>query len=132
MQIHWMRRALVAATLLAVPAFGQIGIYIGTPPPPLRYEVQPPMPGPGYVWNEGYWNNEGGRYHWMPGVWNRPPYEGANWNHPHYDHYRQGWQMHQGHWDNQGPGNGRGNDGHGNNGHGNDGHGNQGDHGHGH
>ncbi len=88
-------------TLAAAPAFSQIHVYIGTPPPPIRYEVRPPMPGDGYAWVDGYWGTVGNRYEWVPGRWNRPPYAGAYWNHPHYDHYEQGWQMHEGHWDHE-------------------------------
>jgi len=91
--------ALVAA--LAVPAFGQIGIFIGRTPPPLRYEMRPPAPGEGYQWIDGYWGNNGGRYVWVGGRWDRPPYEGAYWSHPHYDRYDRGWQMHEGHWDHE-------------------------------
>jgi hypothetical protein len=25
----------------------------------------------------------------------------AYWTHPHYDHYREGWQCHEGHWDHE-------------------------------
>jgi hypothetical protein len=77
----------LAASALAVPAFGQIHVYIGTAPPALRYD--------------GYWGDRGGRYVWVPGVWQRPPYAGAYWTHPHYDHYQQGWQVHEGHWDHE-------------------------------
>ena len=97
-KMNWFVGA-VAAVAVASPAFGQIGIYIGAPPPPIQYEAPPPMPGPGYVWQDGYWGNDGGRYLWRPGRWNQPPYPNAYWNHPHYDHYQQGWQMHEGHWD---------------------------------
>jgi hypothetical protein len=98
MNIKWITGAVVAVAL-TVPAFSQIGIYIGHTPPPLRVEVRPAMPGPGYAWVDGYWGNQGGRYVWVAGRWNQPPYPGATWNHPHYDHYRQGWQYHEGHWD---------------------------------
>ena len=93
--------AAVAAAL-AIPAAAQVsvGVRIGrTPPPPLRYEVRSRAPGPGYVWVDGYWGWDRGRYVWMPGVWQRPPYAGAYWNHPHYDHYADGWHLHEGHWD---------------------------------
>ncbi len=90
--------ALLCSTL-AAPAFSQVGVYIGTPPPPLRYEVPPPIPGEGYTWIDGYWNWGGSRYAWVPGRWERPPYAGAYWSHPHYDHYDRGWQMQSGHWD---------------------------------
>jgi len=91
----------VAASALAVPAFSQIQVYIGPPPPPIRYEVRPPMPEEGFVWVDGYWGPRAGRYVWVPGSWQRPPYPGAYWSHPHYDHYRQGWQVHEGHWDHE-------------------------------
>ncbi len=72
----WIAAAVTTAAL-AVPAFGQVGIYIGRTPPPLRYEARPPMPGEGYAWVDGYWNWGGSRYVWVPGVWNRPTYAGA-------------------------------------------------------
>ncbi len=100
----WILSGLIAASL-AAPAFGQIGLYIGTAPPPLRYETRPPMPGNGYVWIDGYWAVRGNHYVWTSGRWDRPPYPGAYWSHPHYDHYSQGWQVHEGHWDHEDHGN---------------------------
>ena len=97
---RWAIHGLIATTL-ALPAFAQVGIIIGTPPPPLRYERRPPMPGEGYQWIDGYWGVNGGRYVWVPGRWDRPPYPGAYWSHPHYDHYQEGWRMHEGHWDHE-------------------------------
>jgi hypothetical protein len=76
----------IALLAFTAPAIAQIHVYIGGAPPPLRYEVRPAMPGEGYVWTEGYWGDRGGRYVWMPGVWVRPPYAGASWSHPHWDH----------------------------------------------
>ena len=38
------------------------------------------MPGEGYAWVDGYWGDRGGRYVWVPGVWQRPPYAGAYWS----------------------------------------------------
>jgi hypothetical protein len=94
---------LVVASALSIPATGQIGIYIGSAPPALRYEERGPEPGPGCTWVEGYWAPNGRHYRWVAGRWDRPPYEGAYWNHPHYDHQRQGWQLHEGHWDRENP-----------------------------
>jgi hypothetical protein len=91
--------SIFAASALVVPAFSQIQVYIGPPPPPIRYDVRPPMPAEGYAWVDGYWGQRSGRYVWFPGRWQQPPYAGAYWTHPHYDHYQQGWQMHEGHWD---------------------------------
>jgi hypothetical protein len=76
MKTKWIA-SLVLASALATPAFAGVGVYIGAAPPPLRYEVRPAMPGPGYVWVDGYWNWYGGRYVWRPGVWQRPPYAGT-------------------------------------------------------
>ena len=97
---HWIAGLLLAGALTA-PALAQVGVgvYIGQTPPPLRYEVPPPSPGPDFLWIDGYWNWVGSRYVWVPGRWDRSPYPGAYWTHPHYDHYDRGWQMHPGHWD---------------------------------
>jgi hypothetical protein len=100
MKTKWLPAVALIATL-SVPAFAQIGIYIGRTPPPLRYEARPAIPGEGYQWIDGYWGVSSGRYAWVGGRWERPPYPGAYWSHPHYDHYQQGWQMHEGHWDHE-------------------------------
>ena len=95
--------ALAVCTALTAPASAQIGfgISIGHTPPPIRYERRPPAPGQGYAWVDGYWGVNRGRYVWVPGRWDRPPYAGAYWSHPHYDHYQDGWHLHEGHWDHE-------------------------------
>jgi hypothetical protein len=100
MKTKWLA-SLILASAVSLPAFAGVGVYIGVAPPPLRYEVRPAIPGPGYAWVDGYWNWYGGRYVWVPGVWRRPPYAGAYWSHPHYDHYDRGWAYHEGHWDHE-------------------------------
>lgn len=99
---------LLLATAIVIPTAAQVSVYIGSAPPPLRIETRGPMPGPGYAWVEGYWAPNGHHYRWVQGRWDRPPYEGAYWNHPHYDHYQQGWQLHEGHWDHEDHDNGHG------------------------
>ncbi len=98
-----MKRTLLCGLFLAAaltaPVQAQISVYIGAPPPPLRYEVPPPLPGPGFVWVEGFWAVQGRHYRWVPGHYDQPPYPGAYWSHPHYDHYPEGWRFHEGHWD---------------------------------
>jgi hypothetical protein len=89
------------ATTLSLPASAQLSVYIGTPPPPLRYEEPGPVPGPGYVWIDGYWTPDGNHYRWVRGRWDHAPYAGAYWSHPHYDHYDRGWRYHEGHWDHE-------------------------------
>ncbi len=98
MKMKWFATAALVATFAVPAAYSQVGIYIGRRPPPMRYERRPPMPGQGYMWIDGYWGVSHNRYVWMPGRWNRPPYEGAYWNHPHYEHSRRGWQYHEGGW----------------------------------
>jgi hypothetical protein len=58
MRLNWICGVLFGIAL-TIPASAQIGVYIGTPPPPLRYEQRGPIPGPGYVWIEGYWAPDG-------------------------------------------------------------------------
>ena len=98
MKLKWICGVLFAIAL-TIPSSAQISVYIGSAPPPLRYEQRGPIPGPGFVWIEGYWAPDGHHYRWVAGHWERPPYEGAYWSHPHYDHYREGWRWHEGHWD---------------------------------
>src|SRR5271154_6443845 len=97
MKLNWICGVLFA-TALAIPASAQVGVYIGIAPPPLHYEQRGAIPGPGYAWVDGYWAPNGHHYRWVAGRWDRPPYEGAYWNHPHYDHQQQGWQLHEGYW----------------------------------
>ena len=109
MRANWKAKLMTAAlgaavfSTAAVPAFSQIGfgVTIGRTPPPLRYERRPPAPGPDFVWVDGFWRWDEGRYVWVPGRWDRPPFAGAYWSHPHYDHYADGWHYHEGHWDHE-------------------------------
>jgi WXXGXW repeat (2 copies) len=53
------------------------------------------MPGPGFVWIDGYWYAAGSRYRWHQGYWSRPPYEGAHWVGPRHD----GERFYAGYWE---------------------------------
>ncbi len=65
------------------------GVYAPAPPPIPEYAYQrPPMPGPGFIWVDGYWNFLGGRYVWVRGYWMRPPYAGGYWVPPRYSRGR--------------------------------------------
>jgi hypothetical protein len=106
-----MKRKLLAMALFAAgSAFAQfsIGVQIGAPPPPPRVEVRSAVPGPEFVWVEGYWYPVGNHYKWHRGYWTRAPFAGALWVGPHYEggHYFEGfWQAgprhveHDHHWD---------------------------------
>ena len=50
-------------------------VYGRVPPPPPAYE-QPPCPGEGYDWMDGYWYPVGPRFHWHAGYWRAPAYFG--------------------------------------------------------
>ncbi len=100
MRWNWMPGVLLAAAI-ASPSSAQISVYIGSPPPAMVYEEPAPPPDAGFVWIEGYWRPVGHHYKWVRGHWERPPFEGAFWTHPHYDHYQEGWEWHEGHWDHE-------------------------------
>lgn len=46
------------------------------------------MPGPGFVWVDGYWSWMRGRYVWVSGYWTRPPFAGGYWMAPRYNRGR--------------------------------------------
>ena len=100
MKAKWFLGTILAASALSAPAFGQvfIGVTIGTPPPPIRYEVRPPMPTVGYVWTNGYWAPYQGRYVWHRGYWARPPYYGAAWRPARWVHEGPRWRYYEGGW----------------------------------
>jgi hypothetical protein len=93
----WISGLFVVA-IMTVPASSQVSVYIGIAPPPIRYEPPPPPPAPEFVWVEGFWTPQGHHYRWIAGHYERPPFPGAYWYHPHYDRYPQGWQYHEGYW----------------------------------
>jgi hypothetical protein len=64
-------------------------IYVDSAPPAPIVEVQPAIPGPGFIWIGGDWAWEGGRWRWAAGRWERPPHPGAYWHPGHYE-YRGG------------------------------------------
>ena len=95
-----MKRFLLIAVLAGTSLVSQgavdigIGINIGPPPAPRILRVRPGAPGLGYVWIDGYWYAEGGRYRWHSGYWSRPPYEGSVWVAPRYE----GGRFFPGYW----------------------------------
>jgi hypothetical protein len=81
--------ALFLGMALTVSAPAQVSVYIGVAPPP---------PVLGMIWVGGFWTPQGHHYRWVPGRYEQPPYPGASWSHPHYDHYREGWRYDEGYW----------------------------------
>jgi hypothetical protein len=83
--------ALLAGTsVFAAPAVGiGVGIELGAPPPPPHVRVvRPVMPGPGYVWVNGFYEPVGGQYRWREGYWASRPYPHAVWVAPRYSGHR--------------------------------------------
>ena len=72
---------LAGSALFAAPRIS-VGIGVGAPvyAPPAAVAVQPPSPGPGYTWVDGYWANGA----WIAGYWAPPAYYAA----PAYPVYR--------------------------------------------
>jgi hypothetical protein len=101
---------ILSALLVAGTLFGQVslGIQIGPPPPPRVMRIQPPRPGPDYIWVDGYWYPVGRHYRWHAGYWSRPVYPGARWIGPRYEGNRylngywegdRGRREHEHRWD---------------------------------
>ena len=40
-------------------------------PPAVRREIRSSRPGQDYLWINGFWANDGGRWEWVPGRWER-------------------------------------------------------------
>jgi hypothetical protein len=54
-------------------------VYATQPPPEIPVYVQPPCPGPNYIWTPGHWAWSPMGYYWVPGAWVMAPYTGALW-----------------------------------------------------
>jgi hypothetical protein len=75
--------SLLFAGLMPAKADAQlsvgVGISVGSAPPPIPYYAQPPVPGPGYIWQPGYWAWGPYGYYWVPGTWVAAPSIGLYW-----------------------------------------------------
>jgi hypothetical protein len=109
------RLALASPRLLVIPAlvaFGAMAVSIPTPasaqvalgvsvqeaPPPLIEYDQPPLPGPGYLWNPGYWAYGDAGYYWVPGTWAEPPAVGLLWTPPYWGFVDGAYLFNAGYW----------------------------------
>ncbi len=97
MKSKLMALMLVAGGALFAETHFSIGVQIGRPAPvlvpaPVAVNAyQPPCPGPGYVWIDGYYDDYG---NWYDGYWAMPPYVGAYWIAPR----RTGGHFFAGYW----------------------------------
>ncbi|MCU0662370.1 MAG: YXWGXW repeat-containing protein [Myxococcota bacterium] len=87
-------------TLYSTAATTPQPIYVSTPPPPVKVEIQPPAPSAGYVWIEGHWdwNDADTSWVWVEGTWTRPPKEGWQWVPPKFDDREDNDVYTPGHW----------------------------------
>ena len=83
--------ALVVSAIGAIPltSSAAVGVYVDVAPPAPRYEVVP-APRAGYTWAPGYWDYNGGHYHWKKGRWVHEQH-GMHW-HP------DRWEQRDGHY----------------------------------
>ncbi|MBZ5589200.1 MAG: hypothetical protein LAO05_11625 [Acidobacteriia bacterium] len=95
------KRSLAVPLLLgATVLFGSgcvASLWVPVGPPDALVEVQSGIPGPGYVWIEGYWEWHH-RWVWQPGRWTAPPHASATWERGRWEHGARGWRWHRGHW----------------------------------
>jgi hypothetical protein len=75
-----------------------IGLSITVAPPVLPVYVQPPLPGPNYIWAPGYWAYGDDDYYWVPGTWVLAPSPSLLWT-PGYWGWREGFYVwNAGYW----------------------------------
>ncbi len=73
--------------------------YVRMAPPPPEFEAIGISPGGGYVWIAGHHAWRGDVYVWVPGRWERRPYEHARWVPGEWDHNHHGWYWVEGRWE---------------------------------
>jgi hypothetical protein len=89
---------LMTSTPSASFAGVSIGLSITVAPPVLPVYVQPPLPGPNYIWAPGYWAYGDDDYYWVPGTWVVAPSPGLLWT-PGYWGWRDGfYAWNAGYW----------------------------------
>jgi hypothetical protein len=93
--------ALTATPAMAAYFAATVGVAPAAwaPPPPLPAEVQPPIPGYGYIWTPGYWGwGIASGYYWIPGVWVQPPAVGLLWTPPWWGYVGGVYVFNAGYW----------------------------------
>jgi len=95
---------LTGVAVLVPPAVSRAQVFVdvrvGLAPPPLPVYIQPPLPGPDYIWTPGYWawDASAGDYYWAPGAWVLAPRPGYLWT-PGYWGWDSGdYVFHGGYW----------------------------------
>ena len=93
---HYRRLFGSAATAMLL-SFGCAGtVYVSDEPPPPQVEIKPPAPSPRAVWIDGHWGLSHGKYHWVPGHWEKKAK--GTWVPGHWDKHPRGHVWVPGHW----------------------------------
>ncbi len=95
--------ATAAVTVTAAaPAAAQfaVDIRVNFAPPPLPVYLQPPLPGPDFIWTPGFWAWDAGvgDYYWVPGTWVRAPRPGYLWTPAWWGWDNGVYLFHRGYW----------------------------------
>jgi YXWGXW repeat-containing protein len=87
----------IAVSLACATPRGRVYVRVGPPAPIVETRVV--APGPGYLWQPGFYRWNGGAYAWVPGRWERAPRPRAVWVPGRWVRERQhGWYFVEGHW----------------------------------
>ena len=95
--------SLSAGCVVEEPRRGPVvEIVAPKPPPPVRYEVAPPLPPERVetvVWDPGHWHWNGRDWEWIPGHYVERPHREARWEPGHWAERPNGsWVWVEGHW----------------------------------
>ncbi len=95
-----LRKGLLGLVFATALTFGVASaeVVVRVAPPAAVVETHPPIPGPGYVWINGYQQWNGNAYVWVPGRWEMPPRPHARWVAHRWVRRHGGWVMVEGHW----------------------------------
>jgi hypothetical protein len=99
-----MKSAVLTGILLAASAMvacgppGYAAYVVPAPPAPYVVGAVGYAPSPGYVWVDGFWNLNAGRWVWVNGRWAVPPRGHALWVADRWERRGNGWRYRRGHW----------------------------------
>ena len=88
--------ALLVVTGACASTSGRTYLRVGPPAPMVERQLD--SPGPGYVWQPGYYRWNGRDYVWVAGRYERAPRARARWQPGHWEHARGGWYWVEGRW----------------------------------
>lgn len=86
------------AVVVSAPLGASAEIAVVMAPPPPRQEVVYAMPGPGYVWINGFWGWRAGRHVWIAGHYERPPHGRRAWVEPRWERRGGNYFFIEGRW----------------------------------